>query len=341
MDITQIKRTVVGVTAAALVSVGFSSCSAISSASDDDPSTIRYLSSVGLINHLELADALGYLDDLEIDRVGESQGGPESLQALATGETDFAVGPFNGATAKVVSTGVDLRAVAATYGSSGDVVSSLYTLDESGIREPADLVDKKIAVNTLGANSEAFIDTYLAQNGVASDDIDDVTLVPLPGMNIETALRQGQVDAAVLSFAGKEHALATGGLHELITDNELMGDYNGGSYVLDEEFIDDHPDVTRTLIGGVTKAIQWEQQHSVDKVRTTYATYLKENGRAGDVAAYETWQGNGVATSGGVLRERDFDIWIDWLRRAGEIDVDAFEVGDLYTNGFNPLAQEK
>ena len=341
MGIAQTRRTIASVAATALVATGISSCSAISSASDDDPSTIRYLSSAGLVNHLELADALGYLGDLQLDRVGESQGGPDSLQALATGESDIATGPFNGATAKVVSTGVSIQAVVAAYGSSGDIDGSLFTLEGSDISDAEDLVGKKVAVNTLGANWEAFLDTYMAKAGMSEDEIDDVTLVPLPGVNIEAALREGQVDAAVLSFAGKELALKNGGLREVAADKDLMGEYNGGSYVLDKEFMDDHPGITRTIVEGLAKAVEWEQQHSVDVVREKYGEYLKETGRAADVATYDTWQGNGIASPGGVLSDHDFDIWIDWLRRAGEINVGAFEVSDLYTNEFNPLAQEK
>lgn len=341
MGNSSIKRTTAGVAAAIVLSAGFSGCGAISSAADDDPSTIRYLGSVGLVNHLELADALGYLDDVDIERVGESQGGPESLQALATGETDIAIGPFNGATAKVASTGVTIRAVAAAYGSSGDVAGSMYTLDGSDINAPEDLIGKKVGVNTLGANWEAFIDTYLLDAGLSDDQVDDVTLVPLPGMNIEAALRKGQIDVAVLSFAAKEHALAAGGIDEVVADTELMGEYNGGSYVLDQQFIDDHPDITETLVGGLAKAIRWEQQHSVAETRKKYAAYLKQHGRSTDVAAYETWKGNGVATPGGVLRDHDFEIWVDWLSHAGEIDVDALDINALYTNRFNPLAQEK
>ena len=55
------------------------------------------------------ADHLGYLGDVEIRRLGDVSGGPAMLQAIATGEADIALGPFQGAIAKVASTGVVRR----------------------------------------------------------------------------------------------------------------------------------------------------------------------------------------------------------------------------------------
>ncbi|SJZ31146.1 hypothetical protein SAMN02745126_00138 [Enhydrobacter aerosaccus] len=43
----------------------------------------------------ELAGDLGYLDRLKLKYVGDSTGGPQSLQAVATGDADFG-SAFNG-----------------------------------------------------------------------------------------------------------------------------------------------------------------------------------------------------------------------------------------------------
>ena len=60
--------------------------------------TIRYHSGPGLMNHLELADALGYLEGtgIELDYEGPVAGGPEILRSVATDQTDLGVGPFQG-----------------------------------------------------------------------------------------------------------------------------------------------------------------------------------------------------------------------------------------------------
>lgn len=325
----------------AFIAVSAAGCSGGASADGKEVTTLRYQSGPGLLNYAELADALGYLDGLDLKTVGEVQGGPAALQALATNQTDFAVGPFNGATAKVVSTGVKVTAVAAAYGSTEKVNSSLLTLDDSGITSGRDLIGKKVAVNTLGANAEAVLDTYLTKEGLSSAEIDKVTLVPLPGINTEPALRKGQVDAAYLGFAAKALALQHGGIKVLANDTDFVGAYNGGSYVLKDDFIKDNPSTTKTLVGGITKAIAWDQAHTPAETLKVYSTYLQEKGRGASIKAFATWQGNGVATPGGVLRDQDFSIWIDWLTASGEVDAAKLKPADLYTNEFNSAAGAK
>lgn len=325
----------------ALVAASAAGCSADAKSGGEEETTLRYQTGPGLLNYAELADALGYIDGITLKTVGEVQGGPAALQALATGQTDFAVGPFNGATAKVVSTGVKVTAVAATYGSTEDVNSSLLTLEGSGIKEGRDLIGKKVAVNTLGANAEAVLDTYLAKEGLSSAEIDKVTLVPLPGINTEPALRKGQVDAAYLGFAAKALALEHGGIQVLANDTDFVGAYNGGSYVLKDEFIDDNPKTTKKLVGGITKAIAWDQAHTPEETLAVYSTYLEEQGRGEYIKGFATWKGNGVATPGGVLRDQDFAIWIDWLKASGEVKAAELKPGDLYTNEFNATAEAK
>ena len=50
-----------------------------------------------------------------------------------------------------------MKAVIGAYGSNELSYAALYTLDDSSLTSAKDLVGKKIGVNTLGANEEAFI----------------------------------------------------------------------------------------------------------------------------------------------------------------------------------------
>jgi hypothetical protein len=36
------------------------------------------------------------------------------------------------------------------------------------------------------------------------------------------------------------------------------------------------------------------------------------------------------------LRDRDFQMWIDWLTKDGQLKPGAFTAGDTYTNAFQP-----
>ena len=55
---------------------------------------------------------------------------------------------------------------------------------------------------------------------------------------------------------------------------------------------------------------------------------------------YALWAGNGVATRGGVLDEKDFSIWLDWLDAEGEVDAESLDVSEIFTNELNPYAKD-
>jgi len=341
MKLQHVRRKLSAALAVTVIASVAAGCGAADGAADgEEVTTIRYQTSGSLIDLGELAQALGYIDGIKLDRVGEVQGGPASLQALATKQVDIG-GAFNGALAKVVSTGVPITGVLAYYGSSEDSVSALLTLKGSDITSAKDLIGKEIAVNTLGANSEAIIDTYLTKEGLSKEEIAKVTLVPLPSLNAEAALREKQVDAAYLGQVAKEIAVSRGGVESLFTDVDLVGPYNGGSLALRDDFIKDNPQTTKKLVAGMAKALEYSQTQPQEKTIGVITKYLKEHNRGEEAAALAHWKGAGVATPGGVIRDQDFDIWLDWLGNEGEVDSGSIKAGDIYTNEFNPYAEEK
>src|SRR5204862_5979169 len=105
------------------------------SASGGTTTPIRYQSSVGIVDVLQLADALAYLDGLTLKKVGDVTGGPQSVQALASNQIDISASCFFGAVAQVVATGVPVKAVVATYGSNAKISSSIVTLDGSPVTD--------------------------------------------------------------------------------------------------------------------------------------------------------------------------------------------------------------
>jgi ABC-type nitrate/sulfonate/bicarbonate transport system substrate-binding protein len=342
MTLHPLRRTLSALVAGSLLATCATACGGASGAATQDAdgtTTLRYQTGPGLMNYAELADALGYFEHVELDYVGQVQGGPEALRALATDQIDFA-NAFQGAIAKVVATGVPVTAVVASYGSTDAVDMQLLVKDSSPIRSGRDLIGAKVAVNTLGANSEAIIDTYLADEGLTPQEIAKVTLVPLPGINQEAALRDGTVDAALLSFATKEFALSNGGLRAVATDTDLVGTYNGGSYAVADSLIQDNPEAAQEFVAGVAKAIEYERTHEVAEVLDVYDDWLDAHGRGEEKEIYELWSGNGVATEGGVLDEKDFTIWLDWLDAEGEVDADALDVSEIFTNDLNPYAKD-
>jgi hypothetical protein len=76
--------------------------------------TIRYNTSQGSVNLLELASELGYLPHIKLDPVGTVIGGPADIQSVATDQTDIG-GAFNGSIVKLIAAGAKIKAVIGYY----------------------------------------------------------------------------------------------------------------------------------------------------------------------------------------------------------------------------------
>jgi hypothetical protein len=70
------------------------------------------------------------------------------------------------------------------------------------------------------------------------------------------------------------------------------------------------------------------------------SAWLTKQGRTDDAKALALWKGLGVATKGGLIRDEDFDLWLDWLKSRGDVKTDAIKASDIYTNKYNPFAEE-
>jgi ABC-type nitrate/sulfonate/bicarbonate transport system substrate-binding protein len=322
-----------------LAGAGLSGCAESEAAGGKGADTIRYQGYQGSVNLPELAKALGYLDGVTLKYAGTVQGGPQSIAALVSNQVDYGAA-FNGAIAQIASTGAPITSVISYYGSSDKITSSILVKADSGIASARDLIGKKVAVNTLGANAEAVLDTYLTKGGLSQEEIKKVTLVPLPGINEEAALREGKVEAAYLGGALQESALSRPGLKVLTTDVALVGPYNGGSIVLRDDFINKNPELTRTFVAGLAKALVYTETHTADEVRSVLQDWLTKQGRPDDAKALTLWKGTGIATHAGLIRDRDFDLWLNWLKARGDVKTDSLKASDIYTNEFNPYAKE-
>jgi ABC-type nitrate/sulfonate/bicarbonate transport system substrate-binding protein len=211
------------------------------------------------------------------------------------------------------------------------------------VTDARDLIGKKVGVNTLGANAEAVLDTWLEQEGLSQDEIDDVTLVPLPPLNLIQALQEGQIDAASVGSGQITAAGSTGvKLQTLVADTDVIGPYNGGGFVMREDFLDKNPTTAKTVVTGVAKAVAYIESHSREETLEVYTKWLEDNGFEDYVEAVEqNWAGTtGVATADtAAISDEDIAIWLDWLETRGDVDPDDIEPSDVYTNDYNELAE--
>lgn len=333
-------RALVAAATTVLAVSGLSACGSAGADDGTEQTTIRYQSYAGAVDAFLLADALGEFEGLTLERVGDITGGPQALQALVSNQTDIGGSAFYGAIAQLVATGAPIKAVFPFYGSNADTHSRIVVLEDSPITSAKDLVGKKVAVNTLGANSEAVLDTWFDQEGLSEAEQDQITLVPLPPLNTPEALGNGKVDAASVSFLGYEQAAKQYPLRTLTTDVEVVGEpYGGGGLTLREEFIEKNPKTSRQIVEGVATAIEFIETHTKEEIFDVYFPYLEQEGFGDYIEPIKVnFPGSLGLDPQPVIEDEDIQRWVDWLDSRGDIDAKDIDVQDVYTNEFNPNA---
>jgi ABC-type nitrate/sulfonate/bicarbonate transport system substrate-binding protein len=295
---------------------------------------IRYQGWAGQVTFPELAEDLGYLAPLKLKWVGNTISGPQDIQTVVTGDTDIG-GAFYGSIIKLVAAKAPIKAVIGYYGSDADTYVGYYVEEDSPIKTARDLIGKKVSVNTLGAHLEFVLREYLSRNGVNPAEAKQVTLVAIPPVTGEQALRQGQVEVTTLSGVLRDKALERGGIRKLFADTDLFGNFTGGAYVLRDKFIKDNPEASRRLVEGISRAIDWAQTTPPEEVRARFKRIIAERKRNEDASSIKYWKSTGVPTKGGQISDDQLQIWIDWLVKDGLLKPGQLKPSDIYTNAFN------
>ena len=316
------------------ISTGCSAEKSKSAGAADEQIKLRYQGGAGTVSYPELAEDLGYFNSISLDYIGNSTGGPQDIQLVATDQIDFG-NAFNGAIIKSVDKGVNITSVIGSYGSDEGTYNGYYTLEGSSIKTAKDLIGKKIGVNILGAHHEFVIKEYLRQNGLSEKEIQEVTLVVIPPGNTEQALRNNQIDVATLGSIFREKALERGGIEPLFTDFGLFGAFTAGTHFFSDSFIEEHPEAIREFVNGTAKAIEWARSTPKEEVIARLKSIIKKRDRNEDTELSNYWKSTGISGPGGSIDEAEFQIWIDWLVENGDLNENDVTLKDLYTNEFN------
>jgi ABC-type nitrate/sulfonate/bicarbonate transport system substrate-binding protein len=306
-------------------------------AAEPDPgevTVIRFLSNRGNVATYEIADALGWLREkhIRIESEGFSQGGPESLVALASGSVDIA-GAATPAIINAVSGGAKILGVMPDGAINKDVTSKFFVLAASDIRTPGDLKGKSIAVNTLGAHLDYTMREYLRNHSLSTDD---VSLIAIPGPQLDLVLRHKQADVVAAGawqsvFAGEIEA--EGGVRVLLTDHAVLGDIVLGTDAMKTSFIARHSQAVTDLVTASAKAVDWTADHP-DEARKLFADILQKRGDNPDLAKY--WPGYGLRRHA-LYVDHDAQFWIDVLVREGRLRPGQLTPSDIDTNKYNAL----
>lgn len=292
----------------------------------------RYLGSPGAVTLIELAEDLGYLAPVKLDYVGMSTGGPQGIQTVLTGDADISSPAFTGAVIKVVASKAPVTAVIAAYGTLKDTVNGYYVLQDSPIKTARDLIGKKVAVNTMGAQAEFMLVEYLRRGGLSPAEIKQVTLVVVPPGSGEQTLRQKNVDVAPLGGPATER----GGIRMLFNEYDMFGALTAGAYVMSTRYIAQHPNTTRHVLAGIAKAIEWCKTTPKDQVIARFQKIMRARGRNENPDALKYWTGWGIEAQNGHFNDQDYQIWIDWLIKDGQLKPNQIDLSRVYTNAYLP-----
>lgn len=307
-------------------------------AAEDQDKVIQHFGGPGNVQIYELAEGLGYYDTIKLENVGTSKGGPSDIQLVSSGDIDVGLS-FNGAVIKAAAQNIKVKSVVSAYGSDKVYNQKFYVLEDSKIKSAKDLIGKKVGVNTLGAQGDFLVSEYLRQGGLTKDEIAKVELVTIPWTNGEQALRAKQIDVAYfdteLATVAEEH----GGVRELFTDIDLFGPYAGVSLIFSDAYIAENPETVKEFVGGIAKAFEWTKEHSKEEVIAKYKEILKKRNKGETEAYAEAYLSKGVEAEGGAFTDKDWSIWLEWLKKNSDFNVDKVDVSKVYTNEFNPYAK--
>ena len=299
------------------------------------PDRLRYQGWAGTVLVAEIAEALGYLDPIKLEWVGDTTSGPQDLQAAATGNTEFA-GAFNGSVMKLIGAGAPVKAVIAYQGADNVTCCGLFVPEASPIRSASDLAGRTVGVNTLRAQQECFVDQYMLSSGLDASTVGDVTLISVSPVIAEGALRHGRIDAVALAQFFRDEAMARGGLRELVTDVHLYGTANMDSLIMRESYLTRFPNQAAHFVAATARAIAWTQDTPRADVIALLVDIIRKRKRGESEAPVRHWHSSGIVTRGGVMTPRDFTQFQAWYGWRGDQRTATLGTDLIYTNRFNP-----
>jgi len=276
-----------------------------------------------------LADELGYFEGTNTrpDYVGKIAA-PQIIPLVGTGEIDFGsrMVPL---VISAIASGADLKVVAAGGKTLEEAPHMKYFVrKDSGIRTPKDLEGKTIGFNSFGACAEFVTKKYLRQNGV---DVTKINFVVIPDEQAEQTLVTGNTDLAIIHapFSGRADNAET--LVRLWSDYDLDGGLGGmAPYSAHGQFIRQQPEAVRDVVVALAKAGNWVNANTED-ARKLVAKRINMDLKNVDRYAY---------VDDLVVTEPPIQYYIDILQSEGKLAAGKVAVKDVYTNEFNPFAQQ-
>ncbi|TWH47555.1 ABC transporter substrate-binding protein [Sporomusa sp. KB1] len=227
-----------------------------------------------------------------------------------------------------ISAGAKVKAVAAGTETSQAIPHMVgVTTKNSPIKTAQDMVGKKIGIPLIGGCNEYTPYAYMKKNGV-DDPKSKVQIIVIPEVQLDQALRQGEIDLAMLHKTS-DFIKDRGEFTVLFSDYDVWGTIGGNTPAyFSEKFIKEKPDVVKRFVAAVAKTNNWcnENPQKAIEITAKRANVDPKTVKPGYYA------------KDGIILDETVTVWIDLLTDFNEIKP-GIKPEQVYTNEFNPNAR--
>lgn len=209
-------KLIAGLAAAGLALAGCASSDAESSATTNGATVEVGIVQLPIFAPIYVAEAKGYFKDegLEVN-LQTVKSGSDAIPLASSGKLDAVAAGFSAGMFSAIETGLEIKIVGSMGVSDGntdesptDLIVSKPAFDSGEITSVVDLKGKKIgAAGGLGGTGAFLTSLALKEAGLG---INDVEIVNLGNPDIPTAIKNGSLDAGLISAPFSIHAMEDG-----------------------------------------------------------------------------------------------------------------------------------
>jgi ABC-type nitrate/sulfonate/bicarbonate transport system substrate-binding protein len=273
-----------------------------------------------------LADELGYFENANIkpNYVGQIAAG-QMIPALSTGSLDL-VNRHTPLVISAIEAGADIQIIAAgSKSTQANPHMKYFVKADSPINGIADFEGKTLGINSFGACSEFVTKKALRDIGLNPDS---VKMITAPDSEQEAPLLRGDTDIAIIHPLSSGRATAnTIDFRLLLSDWDIDGGISGlCPYTASGEFVREHPEEVKELIGILSKAAKWNNENP-DEARQMIAD--KFGFKLEEAEMFEFYEDQ-------IIPAENMQYWYDMFTDLGLVTTDKVKVEDIYTNEYNP-----
>lgn len=89
----------------------------------------------------------------------------------------------------------------------------------------------------------------------------------------------------------------------------------------------------------MAKVIEWARTTPKEEVIARMEKIVSARKGKEPTENLKLWKSTGISEKGGVITDAEYDVWIKWLEKNGDLKEGQVKAVDLYTNEFNPYAK--